>query len=390
MQKSILQLDLVTNHAKALASISAATQMTQALKAFQTPALASVAEQYQDLFSARSAAERALESWRDEEFKRQDEWRKLISPVSEIQKSFDSIDSWTHLTGGFSVAKAFRDQIRLAQEQFSANSLLAKTMAEQGSAMRRLSNTLAESMKAGSAIQDYLKDFERINKQWQIPDGLLGFMQSFKSIQEQLGKVTLPTIDVASAYALADVLGKEGIEEQLSLLGIRPDGTFQAPAEPTGRGILSRKQSDVIALIGLLLAILIPLYQELMNHLEKSGEDDYKAQIQAAMKIQAQRIASLNFLIEESMERAAQEPEEKFVVRERVAKVRMEPKNGSTVEGEVLPNEVVYPVSRRGKWVEVEYYHWRQGKWQTGWVLKKYLERVPANYANANSRRGRR
>lgn len=46
-------------------------------------------------------------------------------------------------------------------------------------------------------------------------------------------------------------------------------------------------------------------------------------------------------------------------------------------------NTVVRKIDKDGKWVEVEYYHWLHEEYRTGWVLKKYLERVPANYSKA-------
>jgi len=48
-----------------------------------------------------------------------------------------------------------------------------------------------------------------------------------------------------------------------------------------------------------------------------------------------------------------------------------------------MPNEVVRAIEKDGKWVEIEYYHWLHEEYRTGWVMKKYLERVPANYLKA-------
>ena len=50
-----------------------------------------------------------------------------------------------------------------------------------------------------------------------------------------------------------------------------------------------------------------------------------------------------------------------------------------------VPNEVVKVLDKKGKWIEVEYYHWLHEEYRTGWVLKKYLERVPANYSQAKT-----
>lgn len=100
--------------------------------------------------------------------------------------------------------------------------------------------------------------------------------------------------------------------------------------------------------------------------------------------MQTQQIQSLTVLIEKALVKAAETPEERFVVRERPATVRSKPEHGSAVEGKLMPNEVVRAIDKDGKWIEVEYYHWLREEYRTGWVLKKYLERVPANYAKAS------
>jgi len=79
-------------------------------------------------------------------------------------------------------------------------------------------------------------------------------------------------------------------------------------------------------------------------------------------------------------QQATQEPEIRLVVRERPAKVRSKPKHGAPVEGKLLPNEVVRAIDHKGRWIEVEYYHWLHEEYRTGWVLKHYLERVPPSF----------
>ena len=46
----------------------------------------------------------------------------------------------------------------------------------------------------------------------------------------------------------------------------------------------------------------------------------------------------------------------------------------------LLPREVVHPISENGKWIEIQYYDWLRQGYHTGWVLKKYFKRVPANH----------
>ena len=260
---------------------------------------------------------------------------------------------------------------------------VAKMLAQQAEDSRVQTKKLFENLGVGSSIQSYLKDFEYINKQWKVPNEVLGIVSSFKELQDQLGKVALPTIDWGSAAALAKALGPEGIQEQLALLGIEPDGSMHEHDEQFERGLLSRKQSDALAMLSLLLGILFFLYQEISSQQDKAKTEAFQTQTTATLQVQTQQIQNLTLLIEKALVQAAQAPEERFVVRERIATVRSKPEHASTVEGKLMPNEVVRAIDKDGKWVEVEYYHWLREEYRTGWVLKKYLERVPANYAKA-------
>ncbi|MDM4769042.1 SH3 domain-containing protein [Solimonas sp. SE-A11] len=99
------------------------------------------------------------------------------------------------------------------------------------------------------------------------------------------------------------------------------------------------------------------------------------------LDLQAHRIRSLEILLAKTLAEAPKATADQWVVRSRPARVRSEPESGSPVEGSLLPNEVVRVLRKRGKWVEIEYYHWFHEEYRTGWVLKKYLERVPHNYS---------
>jgi preprotein translocase subunit SecF len=155
------------------------------------------------------------------------------------------------------------------------------------------------------------------------------------------------------------------------------------PAEKPERGLLSRKQSDAVALVSLLLGILFFLYQEISSQQDKAKTEAFQMQTTATLQVQTQQIQALTVLIEKALVQTAQEPEERFVMRERPATVRLKPEHGSAVEGKLMPNEVVRAIEKDGKWVEIEYYHWLHEEYRTGWVMKKYLERVPANYLKA-------
>ena len=252
---------------------------------------------------------------------------------------------------------------------------------QQNEGSRIQTKKLFEDLGVGSSIQSWLKDFEHTNKQWRVPSEMLGVVGSLKELQSQIGKVALPTIDWGSAAALAKLLGEEGLEGQLAHLGIEPNGSLHESFETREKGLLSRKKSDAVALLGLLLAIIgIWMTIQIFAYQEKAGAAQQTKNDQQAAK-QFRQLESLNHLIEKTLIRAGKQQEERFVVRERTATVRSKPAHGAAVEGKLLPNEVVRAIDKEGKWVEVEYYHWLHEEYRTGWVIKKYLERVPVNHS---------
>lgn len=94
-------------------------------------------------------------------------------------------------------------------------------------------------------------------------------------------------------------------------------------------------------------------------------------------------IEALSKLVEKAVEQEAKRQEERLVVLDRVAAVRSKPEHGSAMLGKLLPREVARPISESGKWIEIEYYHWLHKEHRTGWVLKKYFQRVPANFGRS-------
>jgi hypothetical protein len=126
---------------------------------------------------------------------------------------------------------------------------------------------------------------------------------------------------------------------------------------------------------------LAGIYQEVSSQQDKAKTEDFQMQTTTTLQIQAQQIQNLTALIGQALAQAAQEPQVRFVVRGRPATVRSKPEHGAPVEGKLLPNEVVHAIDRKGRWVEIEYYHWLHEEYRRGWVLKHYLERVPANYS---------
>lgn len=383
-RKALIDNDLIGKHVRELAENSAYTQVAKELEVLQSPAI-SIAKQYQDLLGPSSAIGSAYKAWQESERLQMEKMRKMFDPMEDIRKSVLGDTATQQLIKELTDGSSMRIQMKAIADQALGIGSVAKMLAQQAEDSRAQTKKLFENLGMGSSIQSYLKDFELINKQWRVPNEVLGIVGSFKELQDQLGKVALPTIDWGSAAALARALGPEGIQEQLALLGIEPDGSMHQHAEKPERGLLSRKQSDALAMLSLLLGILFFLYQEISSQQDKAKTEAIQTQTTATLQEQAQQIQSLTVLIEKALVQAALVPEERFVVRERPATVRSKPEHGSAVEGKVMPNEVVRAINKDGKWVEVEYYHWLREEYRTGWVLKKYLERVPPNYAKSQA-----
>lgn len=354
-------------------------QMTKEIKALQSPAI-SIAKQFEDILGSSSVIGSAFKAWQESERAQMKQMVKMFDPMADIRRSVLANTATQQLIKEITLGSSLAYSMKVIDSQAFGIGSVAKMLAQQAEDSRAQTRRLFENLSVGNSIQSYLKDFEHVNKQWKVPNEVLGIVGSFKELQDQLGRVALPTIDWGSAAALAKALGPKGIQEQLALLGIEPDGSMHEHAKMPERGLLSRKQSDAMALVSLLLGILFFLYQEISSQQDKAKTEAFQTQATATLEIQTQQIQSLTVLIEKALVQAALAPDERFVVRERPATVQSKPEHGSAIESKLLPNEVIRAIDKDGKWVEVEYYHWLRKEYRTGWVLKKYLERVPVSY----------
>jgi hypothetical protein len=358
--------------------------LAKEMKALQFPAM-NFARQYQDLLGANSSAIQAIKAWQEAERLQHEQMQRMLDPLADIRKSFLVDNTTQQLIKELTEANSLHDHIKEQVDQITEIGAVAKMLGQLADDSREQHRRLLDSVTGTSSIQSYLKEFEVINKQWMVPSEVLGLVGSFKEIHEQFGRVSLPTIDWGSAGALAQILGSEGVKGQLALLGIGSDGVMQLPDGIPEKGILSRKQSDAVALLSLLLSILFFIYQESSNQHDLVKTEAFQTQTTDTLQVQSQQIQNLTVLIGQALAKAAIQSEERFVVRERPATVRTEPEHGSPVQGKLLPNEVVRALERKGRWVEIEYYHWLHEEYRTGWVLKHYLERVPASYSKSDS-----
>lgn len=309
----------------------------------------------------------AFKEWQEAQLLQRERYAKLLNPLANLQLHSSAETIFKQIQDADLLGQQLRETLEASR--------LTRVMEES----RAHTRALLASVETSNRIRDAFREFEQINKSWQVPSQLLGVVGSLTELQEHFGKLSIPAIDLASAAAIARVIGHEGLERQLSQLGIQPDGSIDLKAGDTADGsFLSRRQSDTVALVSLLLTLIsIWITVHIFLYQERAG-DERQAANEQVMARQAKQLESLNALVEEALERVASDRVERFVVRDRPVAVRSRPNAG--VEWKLMPREVVTLADSDGKWIKVEYYHWAAQEYRTGWVLKKYLQRVPANF----------
>lgn len=343
--------------------------------------------------SSQSAMQKMYEQWTGE----QEQLKRMLDPIAGIHKYYVADESLKKLidqaSRPFALTEQFADVFKQANLNTSAWDAIGK-------------NTLAsinqtQALLAASGVDSHMaqlaKTFNDANKQWAIPKGLTESISSLKALQDSIGTLTLPVIDWSSAATLAQLLGKEGIASQLVAMGISADGSLietdvealESAGVDQEKGIgLSRKTMELMALISFIAAFLIPYLQELSSNAWQAKTDAELAAHRQLLETQQKTIETLSNLIVSALQKEVKRAEERFVVLERVATVRNKPESGSALVSKLLPREVVRPIAEDGKWIEVQYYDWLRQDYHTGWVLKKYFKRVPANHRQQNDTQG--
>jgi len=311
--------------------------------------------------------------------------RKMLDPLAHIRSNLLGDSSVQRMIDELSKPFTATDHFRKLIDQAAGSSAYLHSLhLSVDSSIEHSRKILAEA-SISNGLQQVMKSFGETNKHWAVPSALLEAMSPLKAWQEQVGKLSLPVMDWASAATLAKLLGSEGIQSQLAALGINPDGSLNPQFEDQEEGGigLSRKTMELMALLSFIMAFLVPIYQEITSA-QWQAATDKKLEVQAdALDGQRKMIEALTQLVEKALVQEAKRQEQRFVVRERVAVVRSKPEHGGTVLGKLLPNEVVRSISEDGKWIEIEYYHWLHQEYRTGWALKKYFQRVARTTSNA-------
>lgn len=327
-------------------------------------------------FGGLSSVQHALEEQR-----RWDRIRKVLDPLEELRRSLGLDSGWRKAVDELSSVSAQHFSRAFVENQGIlgiVNQLHQST--SWSTSLQHARDTFAATRIANPFIEAQ-RAFHTVQRHWVLPHQLVESIGALAALQEEIGRLTLPVIDWNSAAALAQFLGPEGLQEELAALGIGEDGGFTRDVIETGDGgFLTPKQRDLLTILSLVLALLIPLYQE-WSSAQSQIQTDQKLDSQTVMlERQAKQLESLSVLVEQALIKETARASTRFVVLDRVAVVRTRPQSGSPIEGKLLPREVVTMVSERGKWIEVRYYHWILKEYQTGWTLKKYFARVPSAY----------
>ena len=337
----------------------------------------SLADQIKKIVGADSLAVQMAKQMHDAQKAQEESIRKMLDPLAHIRSSFLNDSATQRMLEEFSKPISASDHIAAFLDQATGSNAFFKTMHSSVESSMEHARKMLEDTSVSGGLQQMMKSFEKADKRWSVPSLLVESLSPLKALQEQIGKLSLPVMDIASAAALANLLGQDGIESQLAAWGINPDGSVNAQFADQDEGIgLSRKSMELMALLSFILAFLVPIYQEISSA-QWQATTDHKLEAQAdALEGQRKMIEALTMLVEKALVQEAKRQEERFVVRGRVAVVRSKPEHGSAVVGKLLPQEVVRPMSEEGKWIEFEYYHWLHQEYRRGWALKKYFQRV--------------
>lgn len=215
--------------------------------------------------------------------------------------------------------------------------------------------------------------------------------------KNQIDNLQIPTINNIGALLVGDIWGVKGIQNQLDALGIDFDfqsiENYDEPldesqlAELLTKGLDWFGQSRVSGGIGL-ISLILSIYQIMLIHLpELSPHASEEQQEIQYVKIEKHLLEQFKPLIEQAMASVSEHSSQsEYVVKNRMAVIRSEPRNGATIVASIFPNQCVTLVSRKGKWIEIEYYDWANQKFLTGWALKKYFASIPNKYATNASK----
>lgn len=310
-------------------------------------------------------------------------WREITQPIERLRAGLLIENEFAQMTAGHqenlkSLATPygrFSESLRASLE--SIQSTLAASAAShkillQGfdeARMQRLEELAKPFQLANSFAASALAESIKLSM------GRLEIAQHFR----------LPALDPIATAALVDMWGSGDLQIRIRLVSEELQRFIQEEepaksASALGGAITDGAKPpfwglDFWTIFNIVLALTMLAYQEW-------GSSQMEARLSGKIEngdaaIQRQ-IAGLQTLLVQAM--SAKQPWEmgqtQFVARSRVARIRRDPRLGSTIVAEVFPNQVVAMLGERGKWIHVEYYDWLAEEKRRGWALKKYFVRV--------------
>ena len=194
---ALAQSDLLSKQLDQLSGEgTAVSQILKDVKALQSPAMR-IVPQYKDILGESSFALQTVQRWQEAQKAQDESIRKMIEPLADIRKSL-MLDTVTQkIIKDFTGLGSITNQIKDALNQVSGIGSVAELWAKEIEQSRTHTQKILENVTLGNTVESYLKEFEQINKNWQVPGDVTRILNSVKDIQEQLGvsKLALPTID---------------------------------------------------------------------------------------------------------------------------------------------------------------------------------------------------
>ncbi len=307
-------------------------------------------------------------------------WKLLAQPLSQIRESMLFTNQLSKAIESSALTMGWQEEMR---KLASPLSMISPGL--------RMSDEFSKQMAAISSI--HRERFSGFAKPYQeLLETLNSNSVYARTIKEIAGQhdwmkgIRLPVLDSATAATIAAVWGHDGVEKQLQSFGINYQQFLKNTESESDLSQDSQQiklpQIDFWTGFSILLAILMFIYQtsdsaQTENHLFSEiqiSRDEANKNTELIGQL-------LQTLIEERQPQ--EEGQTQFVVRSRVSTIRKLPRSDSAVIAEIFPNQVVTTLDEDGKWIEIEYFDWIKQEFRTGWVLKKYLIRVPMSSQNS-------
>lgn len=219
------------------------------------------------------------------------------------------------------------------------------------------------------------------------------YSKAFFGISNQIRAeaLTIQGFDAATLTALTGSYGREQIDAQLLAMGLDPAKYLDSywnedtAEEETSQAhkhapLVPRSLADARHMVQVLLwhvvaGIIVETllaYYGWHPHIDKLTERTTRIE-----QLLNDLPTVLEPIVERALRRELSDHRVSYVVRDRTARLRALPESGSTTIATIFPNQVVTFLGESGKWIKVEFYDYARQEVQEGWVLKKYLQRLP-------------